>query len=188
MDAALKTCCLIMGLMTVATGCAGGPQQASQQTGNPLFVRAQNEEDAWETTVDVVHDYLFEIERESRIDGVIETKFKTGAGVLEPWHRDSADGYSRWESTLQSIRRKAYISVTPAQGGYFVSVEAFKEIEDVAGAANFAGGATFQDHTPLQRDLDLVVGQSSPSGWIPRGRDAALERSMLQSIQNAFNR
>ena len=32
------------------------------QVSNPVFIRANNPEEAWERTVDVVHDYLFEIE------------------------------------------------------------------------------------------------------------------------------
>ena len=177
---------LSLGLIAL-TGCASYGLRP-QAAGNPVFVRAQNDEFVWEKTVDVLHDYLFEIERENRQDGVIETRYKTGAGVLEPWHADSAGAASRLESTLQSIRRKAYVSVTPAQGGYFVTVEAFKELEDVTGAANFAGGATFQENVPLQRDLTAVVGQASPSGWIPKGRDSALEASLLNSIQRAFPR
>ena len=31
----------------------------------------------------------FEIARENKLDGVIETQYKTGAGILEPWHPDT---------------------------------------------------------------------------------------------------
>ena len=153
---------------------------------NPVFVRANNPEEAWERTVDVVHDYLFDIERENKLGGVIETRYKTGASVLEPWHPDSVGTVNRWQSTLQSIRRKAYIHFTPAQGGYLVGIEAVKELEDVPRAAGSAGGATFLDNSPLQRDLNPVVGQATPSGWIRQGRDAALEQSMLRSINRRF--
>lgn len=153
---------------------------------NPVFVRANNQDDAWERTVDVVHDYLFEIERENKLGGVLETRYKTGSNVLEPWHGDSVGLNNRMESTLQSIRRKAYVSVTPVQGGFLVGVEAHKELEDVAKAANSQGAATFLDDTLLQRDLNAVVGQATPSGWISKGRDEALEQSMLKSLSRAF--
>lgn len=163
------------------TGCvsmdAYGPQVS-----NPIFVRANNPEEAWERTVDVVHDYLFEIERENKLGGVIETRYKTGASVLEPWQPDSVGSANRWQSTLQSIRRKAYIHFTPAPGGYMVGVEAIKELEDVPRAANFQGGATFLDNSALQRDLNPVVGQATPSGWINQGRDPSLEQAMLRTI------
>ena len=175
-------------VMTSATlpGCvsmdAYGPPVA-----NPVFVRANNPEDAWERTVDVVHDYLFDIERENKLGGVIETRYKTGASVLEPWHPDSVGRINRLQSTLQSIRRKAYIHFTPAPGGYLVGIEAVKELEDVPRAATFAGGATFLDNSPLQRDLNPVVGQATPSGWINQGRDPDLEQAMLRSINRRFS-
>jgi hypothetical protein len=151
-----------------------------------VFVRANNHEVAWERTVDVVHDYLFEIERENKLGGVLETRYKTGASALEPWHRDSVGAHNRLESTLQSIRRKAFVSVTPVEGGYLIGVEAHKELEDVAKAANLQGAATFLDDNILARDLNAVVGQATPSGWIPKGRDEALEQQMLQSLNRAF--
>lgn len=159
---------------------------------NPVFVQATDENGVWERTVDVVHDY-FDIERENRIvgsqPGVIETKYKTGASLLEPWHRDSPGFDSRLESSLQSIRRRAFVNVAPTQGGYLVSIEVFKEIEDLPGVANMtSGGATFQQANPLRRDLDLVVGQSTPSGWVALGRDGVLESEMARRLQVAFSR
>jgi hypothetical protein len=173
-------------LAPTVTGCvamdAHGPPIA-----NPIFVRANNPEDAWERTVDVVHDYLFEIERENKLGGVIETRYKTGASSLEPWHPDSVGPVNRLQSTFQSIRRKAFIHFTPAQGGYLVGIEAVKELEDVSRAANFPGAATFLDNSALYRDLNPVVGQATPSGWISQGRDVALEQAMLRSINRRFD-
>lgn len=180
---AIALCCQL-------SGCAFW--RPATVAGNPIFVPAHDEEALWERTVDVVHSY-FDIARENRVTGsqpgVIETRYKIGAGLLEPWHRDSYGLENRAESTLQSIRRKAVVSITPAAGGYLVGVEVYKEIEDLPGVANnTAGGATFHQGSPLQRDLDLVVGQSSPSGWVPRGRDLALETEMLRQMQWAFTK
>jgi hypothetical protein len=181
---------ILLCLCGLTSGCAFG--RPPIVAGNPIFVPANNEDELWERTVDVVHDY-FDIARESRIvgsqPGFIESRFKVGSGVLEPWQRDSHGLENRLESTLQSIRRKAMISIAPAPGGYLVSVEVIKEIEDLPGVAyNTAGGATFPMSSPLRRDLDLVVGQSSPSGWVPRGRDENLETEMLRRMQWAFTR
>lgn len=182
----IMICSLLMGgFSLLSSGCATIPQQA-QLVSNPIFVRANSPDEAWERTVDVVHDYLFEIERENKLGGIMETQYKTGANCFEPWHRDSVGAANRAESTLQSIRRKAFVSVTPVDGGYMIGVETHKELEDVAMAANSPGAATFLDNNPLQRDLNPVVGQATPSGWIPKGRDLALEQSMLKSINRAF--
>lgn len=179
---------MLLCLCGPISGCAFS--RPATVAGNPIFVPAQNEEALWERTVDVVHDY-FELARENRIvgsqPGVIETRYKVGSSLLEPWNSDSHGLENRAESTLQSIRRKAIINVTPANGGYLIGVEVFKEIEDLPGIANnTAGGATFHQASPLRRDLDLVVGQSSPSGWVSRGRDEALEAEMLRRLQWAY--
>jgi len=156
---------------------------------NPVFVPANNPEAVWERTVSVLHQYQFPIRRENKLDGIIETDYKIGSGVLEPWHHDSVGLENQLESSLQSIRRRLSVSIQPGDGGYWVGVEAFKELEDLAGmAANSAGGATFQESTPLKRDLDRVVGQSTRSGWIALGRDPALEQSLLRSLQANLSR
>jgi hypothetical protein len=176
-----------------AAGCAlpGLAPAPPVPVANPLFVQTPNAEDLWERTVDVLHEFHFSIARENRFSRVIETEYRTGSSILEPWHGDSVGLENRLESTLQSVRRKVLIRFIPdsAGAGYLIAVEAFKELEDLPGvAANSPGGATFQESTPLERDLNLVVGQSTPSGWIPLGRDAAIEQEILQAIQASYYR
>lgn len=183
---------LLAMVLAAQTGCVGtgrGAQSSNAPITNPIFVASNNQESVWERAVDVLHDYRFEIARENRLDGIIETDYKVGSSVLEPWHRETVGHENRWESTLQSIRRRAVVSIVPAEGGFLVSAECFKELEDLPGVAtNSAGGATFQESTPLQRDLDLVVGQSAPSGWLPQGRDTVLEQDMLHRLNSALTR
>lgn len=174
----------------MAAGCAAPWMTPRAAAPNPLYVPAANDEVLWERTVDVLHDFHYSIARENRFSRVIETDYRVGSGVLEPWHHDSVGLENRLESTLQSIRRKVLVRVIPDDqaGGYLVSVEAFRETEDLPGvAANSPGGATFQESTPLERDLNLVVGQSAPSGWVPAGRDTALEQQILAALQGAYS-
>lgn len=186
-----STVLLIGGWAGSGTGCQV-PQYGSAAipVTNPVTVRAQNPDALWERTVDVLHGFQFEIEREDRLTGVIETQYTTGSGCLEPWRHDSVGQANRLESTLQSIRRRVRVRLAPAapgDGTYVVSVEAVKEKEDIAGlAANSPGAATFQEDSPLQLDLNPVVGQTGPSGWIPLGRDLALEQAILSNLQSAY--
>ncbi|MDB5340496.1 MAG: hypothetical protein JWN70_6115 [Planctomycetaceae bacterium] len=173
--------------LVLGTGCIGmrgrAPAPAAAQTVNSVFIPNEDQEVVWERIVDVVHDY-FEIARENRLDGIIETKPLVAAGILEPWHKDSVGLNNRLEGTLQSIRRRGFVNVTPAQGGYLVSIEIYKEQEDVVTTPDkSAGNSTFQENRPLQRDLTLVVGDAAPQGWIALGHDQALEDRMLQQIQ-----
>ena len=192
MSNSLRSClCLTMCLVTA--GCALPRydwilgQEEAATINNTIFVPSGNFETVWEQTVDVVHDYRFPIRRENKLDGIIETDYKVGASLLEPWHRDSVGFDSRLEGTLQSIRRRMFISITPVDEGFLVSVEAFQEIEDVVSLpTNTAGSATFQDNSPLQRDLTRVVGQARPSGWVPQGRDIRLEQAMLLRLKRTF--
>ncbi|HSG71943.1 MAG TPA: hypothetical protein VLA12_16115 [Planctomycetaceae bacterium] len=154
---------------------------------NPIHVQSGSYDLVWEKTVDVLHQYQFAILRENRLSGEIETDYKTGASLLEPWHRDATNLRERTEGTLQSIRRKVLVHITQVENGYLVSVEAFKELEDLAGlAANSPGDATFPQSEPLERELNQVVGQTTPSGWISKGRDLALEQSVLASLNGHF--
>ncbi|QDU82900.1 hypothetical protein Pla110_46630 [Polystyrenella longa] len=182
------TSLMLIGGYLLLGGCATTPIAMQQtRTLGPVFVSTQNEEFVWERAVDVLHDYPFTIKRENKLAGVIETEYKVGSGVLEPWHKETIGMDARLESTLQSIRRRVLINVRRDDAGYFVDVEAYKEIEDLEGlAANSAGGATFLETSPLERDYNLVVGQSTPSGWISKGRDFALEQDLLQRLQLAY--
>lgn len=178
----------ILAVTTLALtliGCGGPPTAVMPPP--PIHVPTANQEVLWERVIDVLHEYHFELAREDRQDGLIETKYKVGASLQEPWHRDAVGFQNRLEGTLQSIRRRVIVRLIPDESGYLVSVEAFKEIEDLDGlAANSAGGATFQEATPLQRDLNVVVGQSAPSGWIPLGRDPLLEHDVMMRLRQTL--
>lgn len=179
---------LLLGL-ALFSGCTLFPHRVDPLQQEPLYIQAQDREAVWERVVNVLHSYKFQIARENKLDGVIETEYKPGASVVEFWHPETVGLRNRMESTLQSIRRRVFVTVSPAEGGFLVTLEAFKELEDLVGlAANSAGGATFQESTPLQRDLELVVGQTTPSGWIPQGRDFALEYALLTSMHEEFSR
>jgi len=169
-----------------------------------VLVPAMNRDYVWDQVVDVVDDY-FKIEHEERLklvggvvtEGRIDTFPVTGATLFEPWRRDSANLYERWESTLQSIRRRADIRVTPVDQGYLVDVAVWKQLEAVDRPIKAsAGAATFRYDTSLNRDTEFdadpnrvpgdparpIGPRAGNSGWIDLGRDAALEQEMLAKI------
>ena len=171
-----------------ACGCVSGPQPVQQTFGpSAVQIASQNRDVVWERAVAVLHNFHFMVARESKLEGVIETEYRAGSNLLEPWNRDSIGYSNRLESTLQSIRRKVTVVFENTSPNVLtVSVRVAKEIEDVPGlAANYEGGATFSESQLLQRDLDQVVGQSGPSRWLPRGNDPALEAEIMRQIQTA---
>jgi hypothetical protein len=176
---------IILLLMAILNaGCVSTSGRETPRT-NALLIPLSGLDGTWERAVSVLHRNHFLIARESKLEGIIETEYRVGSNVLEPWHPDSVGLQNRLESTLQSIRRKVTISF--AQSGtdhLMVSVQAHKEIEDVPGpTATYAGGATFSESDVLDRDLNHVIGQSAPSRWLPRGRDSHLEARLVAQIQ-----
>ena len=172
-------------------GCAAVTTAPADAPAGGVVVRSQNREAVWEKTVSVLHRFGFRTVVENKLDGTIETEYVVGSGLQEGFRRDSVGFANRLEDTLQSTRRRLVVTVRPADplspapgaGGYRVGVRAFKEIEDVRGVvANTAGGATFQNDSPLDRDLRAVDGQFGPSQWVPLGRDVALERAIVAAL------
>lgn len=153
---------------------------------NAVQISADQRDPMWERAVSVLNRNHFQIVRESKLEGLIETEYRAGASLLEPWHPDSVGYHARLESTLQSIRRRVTVFMqSSAPGLMTVSVRVDKEIEDLPGlAANYEGGATFPEAQPLNRDLDQVVGQTGPSQWLNIGRDPLLEHQILSQIQS----
>jgi hypothetical protein len=187
---------LLLGVVFagVLSGCAstpGGPPVVAVVE-NPVFVQGKNHEMIWEQLVDVVDDY-FDIAKEEPVRvigdtivrGRIATLPLTGATVFDQlWRPDGVTAYERWEATLQSIRRYALISVSPTDGGYFVDLQVFKEMEDVAQTEHAtAGAATFRHDTSVERYSDALHSAPPTVGWIPLGRDIAVEQKMLAEIK-----
>jgi hypothetical protein len=151
---------------------------------------------AWDQLVDVVSDF-FKVAREQRArrggdawcEGRIETAPLDGATWLEPHRRDSVGSFNRWESTFQSIRRRAIIRVVPEANGYLVEVTVEKELEDLPTPEKAtAGVAAFRNDQSLpSRRLEEVSRLRSSPRWIALGRDPPLEQLMLAEIHARLN-
>lgn len=184
---------LVAILLPLLTGCAapflnGQSSTTTPQPGyGPSAVEIpQAQKDVfWEKTVRVLNDLHFQVARESKLEGVIETEFRGGSGLLEPWHHDSIGFRARLESSLQSIRRKVIVRFQEsAPGTVVIGVQVLKEIEDLSGlAAGSQGASTFNEGDLLNRDLDRVVGEKGTSFWLPRGNDPTLQAEIVRRIR-----
>jgi hypothetical protein len=177
------------GLMSPQFGLPAGPEAIGMPT-NLISVPVVDDELAWDQIADVVSDY-FPIAREQRArrgdvvcEGRIDTAPQDGATWLEPHRGDSVGDFNRWESTFQTIRRRAIVRVIPDAAGYLIEVVVEKELEDLPKPMHAtAGAATFphEGSLPSRRDQQLNRTRSSPR-WIPLGRDPPLEQRMLADI------
>ncbi len=166
----------------VPLGCSTMGTQATAT--NPLIVPSAEFETVWMACITTVDDY-FAINNENRLQRKIVTAPTIGATVLEPWNGDSVGFKERLESSLQTIRRFAIVTVNPtATGTFAVKVEVYKELEDLARPEKQIGGrAVFDNTIPVNRARDVVGPVPVPIGWIPRGRDTKLEQVILAKIK-----
>jgi len=157
---------------------------------NPLDLPAAPDAFVWSQVIDAVDDY-FRISRETPVqnadgfilDGRIETAYTIGASCFEPWRKDSTPGFERWQGTLQSIRRRAIVTVRPRGPGYTVEVVVQKDLEDVGRSVTATQSSVGILHdASIQRRGRLVEGTPETLGWIPLGRDSTLEQVILSDI------
>ncbi len=187
-----------IALLASVSGCAwdqplpGSPELPTAVIyENPLLIPATDYARVWETIVDVVDDE-FRVEREVPVrqmgdvltEGRLDTFWLVGSTLLEPWRNDAANAYEKLEGTLQSIRRRAVVRVTPSSAGQWVEVVVFKELEDASkpiGAQT--GSGVFRYESSLNRVENPVLEQPLTQGWIALGRDTALEQQILATVQ-----
>ena len=194
--ATLKPVLLIIAIAAVGSlGCRQlayriGGTQPEQYVPNPLRLPPVTDQFVWMQIVDTVDDY-FRISREQPVqnsrgmilDGRIETAYRPGSSIMEPWRQDSTPGFERLQSTFQSIRRKATLVVRPIGAGYSLEVIVQKELEDTD-RTQYATETTAtrrHDGTLLRQDDSYDDGPET-LGWIPLGRDSSLEQAILRDI------
>lgn len=157
---------------------------------NPLELPPVNDQFVWSQVVDTVDDY-FRISREQPVqnstemmlDGRLETSYRVGASIMEPWRKDSTAGFEALQSTLQSIRRKATVTVRPRGAGYTVEVIVQKDLEDTDRTQYATETTATRRHDgSVVRQIGGNVDVPQTLGWISLGRDTSLEQRILRDI------
>jgi hypothetical protein len=182
----------------LTAGCMTGPL-----TDNPILIRPNPEitveNPVWvpsgpaaygpvfENVLDIVAGY-FEIRYANRYDGHIDTFPRIAPGFGQIWKPGSPDGYQRLQATLQTIRHRCEVQIDPAQdGGFFVNVIIYKELEDLARPTRAtAGAAAFQGEMTQNRTFEVIDPTVFESNWIPLGRDAEFEQTILQRLKKCM--
>lgn len=180
---------------TVVTGCGQLAYRLNKSAPaefmpNPLELPPQADQFVWSQVVDTLDDY-FRIAREQPVqnsdgiilDGRLETAYQIGASLAEPWRKDSTAGFERLQSSLQSIRRRAIVTVRPQGAGYLLEVIVQKDLEDTDRSQFATEIPTVQRHDGTIVRRNEVFGENPETlGWIPLGRDASLEQAILNEI------
>ena len=187
------------GIFTViGCGCLSGPLQdnpmhvttpAAASVENPVYIPLgpPSYGAVFEKVLDIVDDY-FDIAVENRYDGYIETFPRIAPGLEQLWKEGSPDFDQRLEATLQTIRHRAEIRIQAANdGGFFVQVTVYKELEDLPRPSRAtAGAAIFRSDPTVERQFEVIDPTVFESNWIPRGRDTQLEQVILERIKKCM--
>jgi hypothetical protein len=185
-------------LTAIAGGCATGPL-----VDNPLFVRPEPDAavenpvyiplgprsygTVFEKVLDVVDQY-FEVSYANRYDGRIETFPRIAPGFEQFWKPGSPDWYERLLATLQSMRYRGVVLIHPANdGGFFVEVKIYRELEDLPRPTRqTAGAGAFRADQPVERQFEVIDPTFFESNWIPQGRETALEQLILEKLKRCM--
>lgn len=157
---------------------------------NPIVVApgqptAEGYAEVYARVLDAVDDY-FPIKPGSRLSGQIETMPQLAPGFEQPWKPGSPDTHERLRATFQTVRHYAIAKIWVGErGGFRVSVEVYKELEDLGRpTGENRGSSVFQESPTVERTAALVEGQGTQGRlWIPMGRDYALEQTILRKVQ-----
>jgi hypothetical protein len=184
---------------SLAAGCMHGPlvenpvfidPDPSIALANPLWIPpgAESYNKVFERILSVVGSY-FEIAASSRWDGRIETLPRIAPGYEQFWKPGNPDPYYRLLATLQTIRQRGVIQIQPAaDGGFFVQVTIYRELEDLPRPSYAtAGAAAFRSENDVERQFEVIdLAFPGSNVWIPIGRDEALEQLILQRIKKCL--
>jgi hypothetical protein len=179
--------------LLLGAGCATGPLQnnpvlLSPDRGafeNPVFLPQgpASYNIVFGKVLDSISDY-FEIAYANRQEGRIESFPRIAPGLGEPWKPGSPDLYQRTLASFQTIRLRAVVLLSAAaDGGYFVDVKIYRELEDLdKPTQSTAGAASFRSLNTVERQFEVIDATAFEPMWIPIGRDAKLEQLLLERI------
>jgi hypothetical protein len=180
------------------SGCATGPlldnpamlfPDPSVTVENPVFIPQgpMSYNPVFDKVIDAVSGY-FEIADYNRYEGRIETFPRIAPGFEQFWKPGDPDFDQRLLATLQTIRHRATVLIQPADnGGFFIQVTVFKELEDLARPIRAtAGAAIFRSDPTIERQFEVIDITHVDSNWIPLGRDTKLEQVILQKLKKCL--
>jgi hypothetical protein len=181
-------------MAVLTAGCSTGPLLE-----NPILVRPDRAPVAenpmylpqgplsyakvYEHILDVL-DGIWEIAYTNRYEGRIETFPAIAPGLEQPWKPGSPDFQQRLYAWLQTVRHRCVVLITTADdGGYFIDLKVYKELEDMPlPIRSTAGMATFQNPSTVERQFEVIEPVVIETNWIPIGRDVKLEQVLLSRI------
>ncbi len=164
--------------------------KAVDEDQNPVYLPLgpQSYGPVFETVLQVLGDYGFEIQESNRYDGRVEALPRVAPGLALFLKPGSPDLRDRLLATLQTYRHRVTVIIQPADhGGYFVEVIARKELEDLyRPLRSTVGGAVFRTDNNVERQYEVIDASYYDAQWIFRGRDVPLEQELIRRLKRAL--
>jgi hypothetical protein len=188
--------------VVLAAGCASGPPldnptrlgaDAPPETeANPMYLPQGPSPDSYRkvlnSSIAALQDFGFQLAEPNTWAGQIETLPRVAPGILRPLRPGSSGFYDRLLETAQTYRHRAVVKIDPAiNGGYWVRVTVYKELEDLPKPVRATiGAANFRTLNNVEREYEVVDPTLLESGWLPRGRDPDIEQQLLCRIKSCL--
>lgn len=140
----------------------------------------------WESAKDALRGHRFRLDRTDRRDGTLTTLPEGSQHFFELWRDDVATRGDFWEATLCPIRRSVTVRFDRSSDSDECKVAVVvrkerlsapeRQINNSAAALRF-----FSDSLPTVQRGELLSREDG-ARWVDLGRDASLERRILESI------
>ena len=173
--------------LTAASGCLG-PRRSDYVVSQSISIPQQSPEAdrLWEAVQETLRRHRYRLDRVDRRAGVITTLPETSQSVFEFWRHDVDSRSDLAESTLNSIRRWAAVSVSPSDDGTWteLSVVVHKErLSSPDRQFNSTGAAYQYFGDSLPSTTGIVQLTAEHDRWLDLGRDPAMEARLLERIR-----
>lgn len=162
---------------------------------NPVYVPLPPRDygRVFETALQVLNDYGFEIADSNRYSGHIEAVPRISPGLGLWFKTGSPDIYERLLSSAQTYRHRVTVVIQTADpqpadhGGYFIEFIVRKELEDLAKPLrSTVGAAVFRTENTVERQTEVIDATFFEPRWFFRGRDKAFEQEMIRRFKCAL--
>jgi hypothetical protein len=173
-----------------AGGCAVKYTEPTTQPA-PLSAAEKDFDAVWQASRQTLTSYGFELDRQDRRAGVIETRAMTGMHFSEVWRKDAPRPIDVGESTVQTIYRTARVTVRPTApeaARYKAQVEVFLERSNrptplVTSTSDAYGLFRVSGDAAPGRAADDSEGEAAVTTEL--GSDRALEAKLTAAIAKA---
>jgi hypothetical protein len=189
-------------VLALAAGCASGPLldnpinvgagPPAECEANPMYLPLGPTPESYRKVLDsavaALQDFGFQVLPVNSFEGRVEALPRVAPGVFRFFRPGSSAFYDRLMETAQTYRHRATVLVQPADnGGYWVRVTVYKELEDLPRPVRATmGAANFRTNNDVERPYEVIDPTLLEASWLPRGEDVDIEQQLLARIRKCL--